>query len=260
MWESRCATVNRFFSSLRCRFAEVSIPFVGPVNFGGWLVKGTYSQQANLFFFLLTHKSILHSTWKENLWIEKVMTFRLLSCNLRSIQRFSSTKPSFLKMHFALCTYTSLQLWLNIAKSRLVWGWDGVCQIWWQKGYCVRERERWGWYVCLCVGSGASILHQQSTLLVGDRCTSIAHICISMVSASFLPLHLFPLSHLVCLPLFLLGVYISRSSYVRAGEKSLDGLYKPLHTVVYYRYLRFFPDSKLCGQTLCLLSLPSWRG
>ena len=40
------------------------------------------------------------------------------------------------------------------------------------------------------------------------------------------------------------GVYISRTSYVRPGERSLDGLYKAYHTVVYYRYLRFFPDGE----------------
>ena len=40
------------------------------------------------------------------------------------------------------------------------------------------------------------------------------------------------------------GVYISRSSYVRPGERSLDLLYKPFHTVIYYRYLRFFADGK----------------
>lgn len=38
------------------------------------------------------------------------------------------------------------------------------------------------------------------------------------------------------------GVYISKTSYVREGEHSLDGFYKPYHTVTYYRYLRFFPD------------------
>ncbi|XP_065838834.1 F-box only protein 9-like [Oscarella lobularis] len=41
------------------------------------------------------------------------------------------------------------------------------------------------------------------------------------------------------------GVYISRSSYVRAGEPSLDQFYKPYHTVEYFRYLRFFSDGTL---------------
>lgn len=41
------------------------------------------------------------------------------------------------------------------------------------------------------------------------------------------------------------GCYISRASYVRAGEQSLDGLYKPYHLVVYYRFLRFFSDGEL---------------
>ena len=42
-----------------------------------------------------------------------------------------------------------------------------------------------------------------------------------------------------------LGVYISKTSYVRPGERSLDNFYKPYHTVVYYRYLRFLPDGVL---------------
>ena len=29
------------------------------------------------------------------------------------------------------------------------------------------------------------------------------------------------------------GVYISKTSYVRPGERSLDGFYKAYHTVVY---------------------------
>ena len=40
------------------------------------------------------------------------------------------------------------------------------------------------------------------------------------------------------------GVYISKTSYVRPGERSLDGFYKAYHTVVYYRYLRFFADGE----------------
>lgn len=38
------------------------------------------------------------------------------------------------------------------------------------------------------------------------------------------------------------GVYISKLSYVRAGEKSLDNYYRPFHVVEYYRYIRLFPD------------------
>lgn len=38
------------------------------------------------------------------------------------------------------------------------------------------------------------------------------------------------------------GVYISKSSYARAGEKGLDNFYQPWHLVEYYRYLRFFSD------------------
>jgi len=41
------------------------------------------------------------------------------------------------------------------------------------------------------------------------------------------------------------GVYISRSSYIRQGEESLDGFYRAWHHVEYYRYLRFFPDGKV---------------
>ncbi|CAF1415951.1 unnamed protein product [Adineta steineri] len=38
------------------------------------------------------------------------------------------------------------------------------------------------------------------------------------------------------------GVYISRASYIRQGEQSLDTFYSPWHLVEYYRYMRFFPD------------------
>ncbi|KAM4729911.1 F-box only protein 9 isoform 1-T1 [Anableps anableps] len=38
------------------------------------------------------------------------------------------------------------------------------------------------------------------------------------------------------------GVYISKTSYIRQGEESLDGFYRAWHHVEYYRYLRFFPD------------------
>ena len=44
--------------------------------------------------------------------------------------------------------------------------------------------------------------------------------------------------------MFTVGVYISKTSYVRPGERSLDNFYKPYHTVVYYRFLRFFPDGR----------------
>lgn len=40
------------------------------------------------------------------------------------------------------------------------------------------------------------------------------------------------------------GCYISKLSYVRPGEKSLDNFYRPFHVVEYYRYVRFFPDGK----------------
>lgn len=38
------------------------------------------------------------------------------------------------------------------------------------------------------------------------------------------------------------GIYISKTSYIRQGEESLDGFYRPWQQVEYYRYLRFFPD------------------
>ncbi|KAK2160210.1 hypothetical protein LSH36_138g09025 [Paralvinella palmiformis] len=41
------------------------------------------------------------------------------------------------------------------------------------------------------------------------------------------------------------GCYISRHEYFRQGEKSLDGFYRPIHIVEYYRYVRFFTDGKL---------------
>lgn len=41
------------------------------------------------------------------------------------------------------------------------------------------------------------------------------------------------------------GVYISKSSYARAGERSLDNFYQPWHLVEYYRYLRFFADGSV---------------
>ncbi|TWW78805.1 F-box only protein 9 [Takifugu flavidus] len=40
-------------------------------------------------------------------------------------------------------------------------------------------------------------------------------------------------------------VYISKTSYIRQGEKSLDGFYRAWHHVEYYRYLRFFPDGQV---------------
>ncbi|XP_034041611.1 F-box only protein 9 isoform X2 [Thalassophryne amazonica] len=38
------------------------------------------------------------------------------------------------------------------------------------------------------------------------------------------------------------GIYISKTSYIRQGEESLDGFYRAWHQVDYYRYLRFFAD------------------
>ncbi|KAL3889023.1 hypothetical protein ACJMK2_001381, partial [Sinanodonta woodiana] len=38
------------------------------------------------------------------------------------------------------------------------------------------------------------------------------------------------------------GCYISKTTYSRLGEKSLDNFYRPWHQVEYFRYVRFFPD------------------
>lgn len=46
------------------------------------------------------------------------------------------------------------------------------------------------------------------------------------------------------------GVYISRVSYVRQGEQSLDSYYAPYHLCVYHRYLRLFPDGSAVSATL----------
>jgi len=45
--------------------------------------------------------------------------------------------------------------------------------------------------------------------------------------------------------MIILGVYISRATYIRQGEQSLDAFYSPWHLVEYYRYIRFFPDGLL---------------
>lgn len=47
------------------------------------------------------------------------------------------------------------------------------------------------------------------------------------------------------------GVYISKTSYVRAGEPGLDGFYRPWHLVEYYRYFRFYPDGCVIFLTVC---------
>lgn len=38
------------------------------------------------------------------------------------------------------------------------------------------------------------------------------------------------------------GCYISRTTYVRPGEQSMDSFYRPFHMVEYFRYLHFFPE------------------
>ncbi|XP_071493562.1 F-box only protein 9-like [Diadema antillarum] len=41
------------------------------------------------------------------------------------------------------------------------------------------------------------------------------------------------------------GIYISRITYVRQGEPSMDSFYRPWHIVEYHRFLRLFPDGTL---------------
>ncbi|XP_041361762.1 F-box only protein 9-like [Gigantopelta aegis] len=41
------------------------------------------------------------------------------------------------------------------------------------------------------------------------------------------------------------GCYISRTTYVRQGEQSLDYFYRPYHVVEYYRFVRFFPEGSI---------------
>lgn len=42
------------------------------------------------------------------------------------------------------------------------------------------------------------------------------------------------------------GVYISRTKYIRQGDVGFQDLtYRPFHVVLYYRYLRFFPDGRV---------------
>jgi len=45
------------------------------------------------------------------------------------------------------------------------------------------------------------------------------------------------------------GVYISKVIYTRQGEQSFDNAYMILHTVEYFRYLRFFPDGQVLMYT-----------
>uniref|UniRef100_A0A1L8DD09 Putative f-box only protein 9 n=1 Tax=Nyssomyia neivai TaxID=330878 RepID=A0A1L8DD09_9DIPT len=42
------------------------------------------------------------------------------------------------------------------------------------------------------------------------------------------------------------GCYISKTSYLRYGENSFqDQFYRPVHLIVYYRYIRFFPEGRV---------------
>eukprot|EP00045_Choanoeca_perplexa_P013082 m.146154 g.146154 ORF g.146154 m.146154 type:complete len:401 (+) comp16231_c0_seq1:109-1311(+) len=45
------------------------------------------------------------------------------------------------------------------------------------------------------------------------------------------------------------GVYVSRASYVRQGEQSVDSNYRPFHMVKYYRYIRLFSDGQASALT-----------
>ena len=98
---------------------------------------------------------------------------------------------------------------------------------------------------------------------IGGRCIYTGHTFTFMVSVSnTLSLSCYSYS---CVLLFycpLTGVYISKIMYVRRGERSLDGYYKPYHTVVYYRYLRFFPDGmyNIHSSILYILSKPKGKG
>lgn len=38
---------------------------------------------------------------------------------------------------------------------------------------------------------------------------------------------------------YFIGVYISKTTYIRQGEQSLDGFYRAWHQVDYYRYSHF---------------------
>ena len=63
------------------------------------------------------------------------------------------------------------------------------------------------------------------------------------------------------------GCYLSKVSYVRAGEPTLEQCYRPFHMVVYYRCVRFLPDGRVAMLTSpdepaalvrALLALPHW--
>lgn len=63
------------------------------------------------------------------------------------------------------------------------------------------------------------------------------------------------------------GCYLSKVSYVRAGEPTLEQCYRPFHMVVYYRCVRFLPDGRVAMITSpdepaalvrALCALPHW--
>lgn len=87
----------------------------------------------------------------------------------------------------------------------------------------------------------------------GDTCLSIDLIFCSTVMLNVLSIEIKSKFN------FHLGVYISRASYVRQGEQSLDSFYSPWHLVEYYRYLRFFPDGKTFCFDFLIVSIVDFR-
>lgn len=45
------------------------------------------------------------------------------------------------------------------------------------------------------------------------------------------------------------GFYVSRNTYIKPGERSMNCKYKPVHLVCYFRYYRFFPEGRLLYRT-----------
>ncbi|ESO86105.1 hypothetical protein LOTGIDRAFT_235671 [Lottia gigantea] len=50
------------------------------------------------------------------------------------------------------------------------------------------------------------------------------------------------------------GCYISKTSYIRNGEQSLDSFYRPYHIIEYFRYVRLFSDGSIL--TFCTFDRP----
>ncbi|KNC77178.1 hypothetical protein SARC_10355, partial [Sphaeroforma arctica JP610] len=45
------------------------------------------------------------------------------------------------------------------------------------------------------------------------------------------------------------GVYVSKESYIRAGERDMSNFYAPVHIIEHYRYIRFSSDGKVLTAT-----------